>query len=145
MKVFLTNLAHWVLKNSWNLFGILGVLGTFYFSLFYVPDYVDQISSGKTNVIHERLVGDVQELFFYDQSVSANEIEALIKGKELSSKTEYPYSPDELLVQVQERFMGNKFIPIIKRKKLFETINEIRVSLPPIESLKIVQIGRAHV
>lgn len=125
------NLFEWIIKNLWNLFGVLGVLGTVYFSLLYVPDYVKEITTGKVNVIHESLLDDVQELLFYDKDLSISDISAFIKGKELKQGVVYPYNPDELLVQAQERFMGNKFIPLDKREQLLQKIKAIRSSYKP--------------
>jgi hypothetical protein len=133
MKKFIPKFFEWVLKNFWNIFGVVGVLGTFYFSLFYVPDYIKQISTAKSVVIHESLMDDVQELIFYEQDVDVNDIETLIKGKELSNGANYPFSVSELLIQVQERFMANKFVPLDKRKSLIEKIDSIREKLPTIE------------
>ncbi len=77
------NLFEWIIKNLWNLFGMLGVLGMFYFSLLHVPDYVKEITTGKVNVVHESLLDDVQELLFYDKDLSISDISSFIKGKEL--------------------------------------------------------------
>lgn len=121
----------WVFKNAWNLFGALGVAGTFYFSLMYVPDYVKDITTGKVNVIHESLMDDVQELIFYKKSISIEDIDMFIRGKELKQGISYPYTSEELLLQVQERFMGNKFIPLEKRESLLASINQLRSSYEP--------------
>jgi hypothetical protein len=118
----------WIFKNAWNLFGALGVAGTFYFSLMYVPDYVKDITTGKVNVIHESLMDDVQELIFYEKSISIEDIEMFIRGKELKQGISYPYTSEELLLQVQERFMGNKFIPLEKRESLLASLNKLRSS-----------------
>ncbi|EGR3406532.1 TPA: restriction endonuclease [Vibrio parahaemolyticus] len=121
----------WVFKNAWNLFGALGVAGTFYFSLMYVPDYVKDITTGKVNVIHESLMDDVQELIFYEKSISINDVDMFIRGKELKQGISYPYTSEELLLQVQERFMGNKFIPLEKRESLLTSINKLRANYTP--------------
>ena len=127
----------WIIKNLWNLFGVLGVLGTFYFSLAYVPDYVRDINSGKVSVIHEGLIDDVQEILFYEKDISIEDIKAFIEGKELTQDVAYPYTPDELLVQVQDRFMGNKFIPLEKREALLNQIKVIRAAyVPPLETVQ---------
>lgn len=110
------------------MFGALGVAGTFYFSLMYVPDYVKDITTGKVNVIHESLMDDVQELIFYEKSISIEDIEMFIRGKELKQGISYPFTSEELLLQVQERFMGNKFIPLEKRESLLISINKLRAS-----------------
>lgn len=121
----------WIFKNAWNLFGALGVAGTFYFSLMYVPDYVKDITTGKVNVIHESLMDDVQELIFYEKSILIDDIKVFIRGKELKQGISYPYTSEELLLQVQERFMGNKFIPLEKRESLLASINKLRASYTP--------------
>tara|TARA_R110001583_G_scaffold2193_14_gene16078 strand:- start:875 stop:1840 length:966 start_codon:yes stop_codon:yes gene_type:complete len=121
----------WIIKNAWNIFGVIGVVGTFYFSLMHVPDYVKEITTGKVNVIHESLMDDVQELLFYEKSVSIEDINSFIKGKELKQGVSYPYTPDELLVQIQERFMGNKFIPLEKRESLLAAIKAVRATYSP--------------
>jgi hypothetical protein len=124
-------LLNWALKNAWNLFGAIGVAGTFYFSLMYVPDYVNQITTGKVNVIHESLMDDIQEIAFHERSLSLEYIETLIHGRELSQGVSYPYTPDELLMQVQERFMGNKFIPLEKREVIFKALDTVRSEYKP--------------
>lgn len=121
----------WIIKNAWNLFGVIGVAGTFYFSLMHVPDYVKEITTGKVNVIHESLMDDVQELLFHEKTVSIDDINSFIKGKELKQGVSYPYNPDELLVQIQERFMGNKFIPLEKRGSLLASIKSVRATYSP--------------
>ncbi|WP_434988045.1 restriction endonuclease [Pseudomonas protegens] len=127
-------LLNWALKNAWNLFGAIGVAGTFYFSLMYVPDYVNQITTGKINVIHESLMNDIQEIAFNEKSFSLKYIETLIHGKELSQGVSYPYTSDQLLIQVQERFVGNKFIPLEKREEIFNAIDKVRSEFTPIKS-----------
>lgn len=84
------------------------------------------ITTGKVNVIHESLMDDVQEILFYEKELTIEDITSFIQGKELKQGVAYPYTPDELLVQVEERFMGNKFIPIEKREAIFHQIKSIR-------------------
>lgn len=127
-------ILNWAIKNAWNLFGALGVAGTFYFSLMYVPDYVTEITNGKVNVIHESLMDDIQEIVFHERALSLKYVETLIHGRELSQGTTYPYTPDELLMQVQERFMGNKFIPLEKREDIFKAIDTVRSEYKPTQT-----------
>lgn len=121
----------WSKKYFLNIFGVIGVLGTFYFSLFYVPDYVDYLLAERTSVIHESIVNDVQEFLFNNQELTVYDIQSLIKGKELSVGATYRYNVEELLVQVEDRFMSNKFIPLEKRKELVTTINNLRKNYKP--------------
>ncbi|ATL91752.1 hypothetical protein CK911_02270 [Aeromonas sp. CU5] len=124
-------LLNWAIKNAWNLFGAIGVAGTFYFSLMYVPDYVTEITKGKVNVIHESLIDDIQEIAFNERTLSLKYVDTLIHGRELSQGTAYPYTSDELLMQVQERFMGNKFIPLEKREEIFKAVDAVRSQYKP--------------
>ncbi|WP_206602044.1 hypothetical protein, partial [Pseudomonas aeruginosa] len=61
---------------------------------------------------------DVQELLFDEKVIAIEDIDSFIRGKELKRGISYPYTSDELLLQVQERFMGNKFIPMEKRQAI---------------------------
>ena len=132
------SVVNWILKNAWNLFGAIGVAGTFYFSLMYVPDYVKDIATSKVTVIHESLMDDIQELIFYEKDISISDIKTFIRGKELKQGIEYPFTSEELLVQIQERFMGNKFIPLEKRELILKSISTIRsqYTLPKMETDK---------
>ncbi|WP_369920890.1 restriction endonuclease [Marinomonas polaris] len=123
----------WIIRNGWNLFGVAGVIGTFYFSLMYVPDYVQDITNSKVNVVHESLMDDVQELLFDEKVITIEDIDSFIRGKELKRGISYPYTSDELLLQVQERFMENKFIPMEKRQAILKSIKNIRASYSQLE------------
>lgn len=111
---------------------MVGVAGTFYFSIWYAPSYIDEINSKKINITHESLIGDVQELLFYDKEPTIADIELFIKSKELEHNVSYPFTSDELLLQTQDRFMSNKFIPLDKRTAIFEVIKNIRLNYEPI-------------
>jgi len=126
----LNELKNWIIKNFWNLFSVLGVAGTFYFSL-QVPDYIKDISKAKINIIHESLIDDIQEILFYEKELSIEDINSFIKGKELKRSISYSYTADELLIQVQERFISNKFISLEKRETLINRIKEIRKTYIP--------------
>lgn len=111
---------------------MVGVAGTFYFSIWYAPSYIDEIKNKKTNITHESLINDVQELLFYDKAPTIADIELFIKSKELEHNVSYPFTSDELLLQTQDRFMSNKFIPLEKRTAIFDTIKNIRSKYEPV-------------
>jgi hypothetical protein len=92
----------------------------------YVPDYVKDIATSKVTVVHESLMDDIQELIFYEKAISISDVKTFIRGKELKQGVEYPFTSEELLVQIQERFMGNKFIPLEKRESILKSISTIR-------------------
>lgn len=127
----LKDIYDFILKNSGLLIGVIGVVGTFYFSLFYVPGYVKDLVASKGNVVHEALMDDIQEILFYEKGLSIEDIRSFIHGKELKQGITYAFTPNELLVQVQERFMGNKFIPLEKREALLKRIKSIRENYKP--------------
>ncbi|TVL98685.1 MAG: hypothetical protein CV087_20870 [Candidatus Brocadia sp. WS118] len=145
MKKVLISLKLWALKYFWNIFSVIGVIATFYYSVFYVPDYVQKIIQGKGDIINESLLNDVQELIFNHQDIRISDIETLVKGKELKHGVKYEYSIDELLIQTQEKFMSNKFIPIEDRKAIFEKIDSIRANYTPPEKVQDIVINWAEI
>jgi hypothetical protein len=131
IRDFFSSIFAWAKSNLWNIFSLIGVVGTFYFSLVYVPDYVRQIAAGRSDVVHEGLVSDIQEMMFNKEELSINDIDSFIKGRELSYGVEYPFTADELLLQVQERFVDNKFIPLEQRRELVKSITVLREGYAP--------------
>ena len=119
--------------NLSNIFSIVGIVLTVYFAVFYVPNYVERVEERKIQSAHESLIESIQELIYNNHKIDANDLETLIRGKELSRQIKYPYSSDELLIQVQNQFLENQFIPLDQRKNLIDKIDEVRESLPPVE------------
>ncbi|MBA1196917.1 restriction endonuclease [Pseudomonas plecoglossicida] len=123
-------LFSWALKNGWNLFSVVGVIGTFYFAIVYVPDYVKDISDSKISLARESLTADLQEIIFYDKKIDYSDVKSLIKGREIKLGFKYPYSAKDLLLEVQDRFVSNKFIPLDRRQELVATIDSMVSSAP---------------
>lgn len=126
----LRNTTIWLRDNLSNLFAIIGILLTIYLGVFYVPGYVRDYEMREISSAHESLVTSVQELIYNDLPLDSHDLDTLIKGKELSQGIVYPFTPDELLIQVQDRFLSNQFIPLSQRKNLVEKIDDIRSVLP---------------
>lgn len=116
--------------NLSNVFSVVGIGLTVYFAVSYVPNYVQEIEIKKIESTHEALVESIQELVYNSHEIDAGDIDTLIRGKELSGQLNYPFSSEELLIQVQESFLENKFIPLEQRKALIEKIDQVRESLP---------------
>lgn len=127
LKNFFKDIFNWVLKNTWNLFGPLGIVITFYFSLFYAPAYVEEILYGKNRIMHESLMADIEEYIFYKKDINSKDIQDFIKGKELKYGIKYNFSVKELLLQIQNEFVTNKFIPLDKREEIVQYISTIKV------------------
>ncbi|ENC7033436.1 hypothetical protein ABK020_003573 [Vibrio cholerae] len=119
-------LKSWAISNFWNLFSFIGVVATLYLGFFYVPDYVEELGLNKQKLAHQELVADVQELLFYKQSITLADVDEIIKGKELVYAIKYKFTSPELLNQIQDNFLQNKFIPLDKRKELMVVIKELR-------------------
>lgn len=127
------NFFDWIKRNISTLFSIIGIVVTIYFAVFYVPDYLREAKLEKVRNINTSLIETVQELIYNDQELQIADLEVLIKGKEIKYGVTYPYSADELLVQVQEGFYENKFIPLDKRKNLSDKITSLRSQIKPPE------------
>ncbi|MFM5659703.1 hypothetical protein [Aeromonas veronii] len=122
----LIKIKSWAIANFWNLFSCIGVIATLYLGFFYVPDYVEEIGLNKQKLVHQELVADIQELLFYNQKIKLDDIQEIINGKELSYSIKYKYTSRELLNQIQDDFLKNKFIPLTKRNELMLNIKELR-------------------
>lgn len=116
------------------MFSLVGILLTIYFSIFYVPQYSEDIKLKRIEGINSELISTIQELVYNKHQIDSHDIETLIEGKELRDNIEYPYTVNELLVQVQETFLANKFIPLDSRKELVESIDAVRETIQPVES-----------
>lgn len=122
-------LTIWVKNNLTHLFSIVGILLTIYFSVFYIPQYSEDIRLKRINSVNQDLINTIQELIYNNHVVAIGNIESLIKGKEIKENIIYPYTVEELLIQVQEDFLSNKFIPLNERKKLLDEIDILRLNI----------------
>ncbi|CAJ1823451.1 hypothetical protein ACETWI_03010 [Aeromonas hydrophila] len=125
------NIKYWAISNFWNIFSFIGVIATLYLGFFYVPDYVEELGLNKQKIVHQELMADIQELIFYNQPVKLEDIKEIISGKELVYSIKYKFTPPELLNQIQDSFLKNKFIPLEKRNQLIITIKDIRSQYKP--------------
>jgi len=130
-------LIEWLKKNTSTLFTFLGIVLTIYFSIFYIPAYVKEMREEKVNNINNTLIENVQELVYNKHRLSLDEIQSMIKGKELRYNITYPYSAKELLILTQERFLDNKFIPLSERTILISSIDSIKNQIASIDTSRI--------
>ena len=117
---------NWLGRNISVLFSLLGILVTIYFAVLYVPSYLKEARLEKIRNINSSLIDTIQDSLYNDQELQRSDIEALIHGKELKYSVSYPYSVDELLVQVEESFYANRFIPYEKRQAIIDKIKILR-------------------
>ncbi len=119
----------WIKNNIWNFVGALGTIATLAFGLIgliVVPEYVKDIKKQKQQTANIELITDLQELIYTNQKVDSSLIITLIKGKEIKYGINFPYSPDSLLIEVQESFISYKYLPIDTRKVLYDKTDSVR-------------------
>ncbi len=123
---------NWIVKNFSNLFTVLGILLTLYFSVFYVPGYIKENENERNRSINTDLVETIQEIVYNNHILTEQKINSLIQGKELRYNTEYQYSIEELLIQTEDAFMSNKFIPLDQRIEIVNRLDSIKSSIKPV-------------
>lgn len=129
MKTFFA----WVIKHLSNIFSFIGIILTLYFGIYYVPNWLRDVQNEKIINAQENLEQSVKELIYSESQCNFEEIEPLIKAKELELKENYPLSRIDVLVKVQESFMQDKFLPLDDRKKLMAEIETLKVEITPTE------------
>ena len=120
----------WIVKNLSNIFGLIGILLTLYFGVFYVPSWLREAQQEKFINAQRNLQQSVKELIYSDSICTYPEIEVLIKAKELKLNQTYPLSPEEILTETQESFMQDRFLPLEKRKELISKIESLKKEIP---------------
>lgn len=120
----------WIVKNLSNIFGLIGILLTLYFGVFYVPSWLREAQMEKFINAQRNLQQSVKELIYSDSICTYPEIEVLIKAKELKLNQAYPLSPEEILTETQESFMQDRFLPLEKRKELISKIESLKKEIP---------------
>lgn len=121
--------SEWVKNNLSHLFSLVGIVLTVYFSVWYVPQYSVELKLRQIENTHNELVSTIQELVYNGHEINEHNIDTLVSGKEVKYNVKYPYTKEELLVQVQEAFLSNRFIPLDVRKSLVDKVDLIRDSL----------------
>lgn len=133
----------WIQNNIWNLVGAIGTIATLAFGLIgllIVPDYVKDIEYQKQKTANVELISDLQELIYTDQKIDSALVMTLITGKEIKYGVSFPYSPDSLLIELQESFISYRFLPIELRKNLYDRTDSIRYLISKTQISKIGKI-----
>lgn len=121
---------NWIVQNLSHIFSVAGILLSLYFGIWYVPDWLAENQREKIINAQKNLEQSIKELVFADTICSYSEINILIKAKELEISESYPLQPNEILVKVQESFMQDRFLPLLKRKQLMSEIEIIKKQIP---------------
>lgn len=115
----------WALGHFWNLFSIVGVIATFYFGLFYIPDYAKENLYSKSALAQEEIIHEIGERLFAGESVTIEEIESAIEQKEIFYKINFPFSTKQTLLLINNDFSKNDYIPLEKRNDVKSKIQNI--------------------
>lgn len=108
----------WALSRFWNLFSVVGVIATFYFGLFYIPDYAKENLYSKSALAQEEILEEVGERLFAGEELSIGEIESSIEQKEVFYKINFPFSTKQTLLLIRNDFAKNSYIPLEKRNEI---------------------------
>ena len=120
---------NWLIKNISNIFGILGILLTIYFGVFYAPSWLQEVQDEKLRNAETEIQKSVKELVYSDSIINLSEINSLMKAKELSLNRKLPLSISDILTKTQESFMEDKFLPLSKRQELLNKIENVKSTL----------------
>ncbi len=123
------NMKNWIIKNISNFFGILGIVLTIYFSVFYVPAWIKESQNEKINNSKQELIQSIKELVFSDSTITITEIQSLVIAKEIEKKVRVPYSFYELLTICEDSYMEDKFLPLQKRRELIQELEVLKSKL----------------
>jgi hypothetical protein len=63
-----------IFKNVANIFTIIGVLLTIYFSVFYVPGYIREYQNEKIKNINKNLIETLQEIIYNNENLTIHDI-----------------------------------------------------------------------
>lgn len=121
---------NWFIKNISNIFGVIGIILTIYFGVFYAPSWLEELQNEKLRNAETEIQKSVKELVYSDSIIKIDEIKSLIKAKELSINKKFPLTITDILTKTQESFMEDKFLPLSKRQELLAKIEKVKSKLP---------------
>jgi hypothetical protein len=123
---------NWLLRNFGNFLSGLSILITIYFGVFYVPSYLKDAQQQKIQNSKEVIEQSLKELVYSDSTASYAEVNTLVRAQEIVLGQTFPLRPDELLTEVENSFMQDKFLPLPKRRELLYKIEQLKLKIPPV-------------
>lgn len=115
----------WALGRFWNLFSVVGVIATFYFGLFYIPDYAKENLYSKSALAQVEIINEVGEKLFAGEETSILEIESAIEQKEVFYKINFPFSTKQTLLLIHNDFSKNSYIPLVQRNEVKSKVQSL--------------------
>ena len=120
-------------KNIGNILSVIGIIATLVFGvygLFFVPDYVKSAYQERQRAANIEIVNDIKEIIYSDLKFDSLLIQTLKTGKELKYNIIFPKTNSEILVEVQEDFISDKFLPLEERMKLYNKADSLKLATP---------------
>lgn len=120
-------------KNIWNIIGVIGTIATLFFGIYgliVIPDYVKDANKQRQESADKEIITDIKEIIFSNHEIDSLLVPTLVKGKEIKYEINYPKSNNDVLVEVQESFMSDKFIPLGQRINLYNKIDSLKRITP---------------
>ena len=115
----------WALGRFWNLFSVVGVIATFYFGLFYIPDYAKENLYSKSALAQEEIIHEIGERLFAGETVVLAEIDSAIAQKEVFYKMDFPFTVTQTLLLIHNDFSKNDYIPLEQRNVVKSKIQNL--------------------
>lgn len=123
-------MKEWFKKNIWNVISVIGTIATLVFGVYgllFVPDYVKNAYKERQNVANIEIVNDIKEIIYSDLKFDSLLVPTLKSGKELKYDIVFPKTNNEIIVEVQEDFMSDKFLPLDERMKLYNKADSLKL------------------
>lgn len=120
-------------KNIWNIIGVIGTIATLFFGIFgliVIPDYVKDANKQRQESANNEILTDIKEIVFSNHKMDCLLVPTLVKGKEIKYEINYPKSNNDVLIEVQESFMSDKFIPLEQRINLYKKLDSLKRITP---------------
>lgn len=120
-------------KNIWNVIGVIGTIATLFFGIYGLivkPNYIEDANKQRQESANNEIINDVKEVIFSNNKIDSLLVPTLVKGKEIKYEINYPKSNNDVLVEVQESFMSDKFIPLVQRIYLYNKVDSLKRITP---------------
>lgn len=120
-------------KNIGNIISIIGTIATLIFGiygLFFVPDYVNDAKKEKQTLANKEIINDIKEIIYSNAKSDSHIVSTLKNGKELKYDITLQKTNKQILVETQEDFINDKFLPFKQRMALYSKIDSLKAITP---------------
>lgn len=121
---------NWAIKNLSHIFSLIGIGLTIYLGV-SAPSWWEDIKQERFLDARNDLQQSIKELVYSDSTCTIEEIVVLMEAKQLQLSQSYPYTVKEILTQVQDSFMQDRFLPLEDRRRLVNELKELKAAISP--------------